>query len=73
MTNLSRAASTWVHTKKAEPGSKVSVVDVPSGIAASRKTAVGHYVADAAEITVRGETTLAALIAQATARQEASK
>ncbi len=23
MTNLSRAASTWVHTKKAEPGSKV--------------------------------------------------
>jgi hypothetical protein len=61
MTSLSMAAHHWVANKKSLPGSKVSIVDIPTGMAASRKTGVGHYVADAAEITVKGETTLVLL------------
>lgn len=57
----SKAASIWVATRKVPAGAKVSIVDVPSGIAASHRTAIGHYVTDAAEISVNGVTTLAAL------------
>lgn len=56
MSALSVAASRWLAGYETTP--QVSVID--GGIAASRRTGIAHHVADAAEITVEGETTLAA-------------
>jgi hypothetical protein len=60
MSRISKAALDWMHNGSAptDKAVKLSVVDV--GIAASRKTAVAHYVTDAAEITSNGASTLVA-------------
>ena len=58
MSALSKAARHWLNSDTASDGGAVSVVTI--GVAAGRRTAVAHYVADAAEVTVDGETTLAA-------------
>jgi hypothetical protein len=61
MSALSRAAHQWLTTHTAPEGATATPVDLASGIAASRRTGVGHYVADAAEISVDGDTALAAV------------
>lgn len=59
MSALSQAAHRWVGRREAVGDATVRIVT--AGIAASRRTAVAHHVADAAEITVGDETTLAAV------------
>lgn len=60
MSRLSHAARRWLSTgESGGSAARVSVVDVPSGMAAGRRTGVSHYVADAAEISLGDETTLA--------------
>lgn len=58
MTRLSRASRYWLETQKSLDGATVSIVTI--GVATGRRTGVAHHVADAAEITVNGETMLAA-------------
>lgn len=62
MTSLSSAAHQWLASGKVRGDDKAvsfSIVDVPTGITVTRRTGVAHYVADAAEISRKGETTLA--------------
>lgn len=61
MSAVSRAAHYWLANKRVGTDAKVSIIDLVNGIAAARRTGVGHYVTDAAEITVDGHTTLAAV------------
>jgi len=58
MSSLSTAAHEWLATGKTRDGATVAVID--GGVAAARRTGVGHHVADAAEVTVGDVTTLAA-------------
>lgn len=60
MTAATNAARAWLNGSERPSGSRLQVVDVHSGMALGRRTGVVHYVADAAEITVDGDTTLAA-------------
>lgn len=60
MTAATTAARRWLNDDDRPKGARVQVIDVPSGMALGRRTGVVHYVADAAEITVDGDTTLAA-------------
>lgn len=57
MRALSVAARRWL-ARQAVDGAQVAVID--GGIAYARRTAVTHHVADAAEITVGDDSTLAA-------------
>ena len=60
MTAATTAARAWLNNEERPEGSRLQIVDVRSGMALGRRTGVVHYVADAAEITVDGDTTLAA-------------
>jgi hypothetical protein len=57
MSTPSKAARRWLATGEVIDGATISVVD--GGIAASRRTGVSHHLADAAEVTVDGNTTFA--------------
>lgn len=60
MSASTSAARAWLNTSKRPTGAQLRIVDVPSGMAIARRTGVVHYVADAAEVTAGGDTTLAA-------------
>ena len=60
MTALSRAAYLWFADTDLPEGVKVTPIDIESGIAASMRVGVSHYVADAIELTNGSVTALAA-------------
>lgn len=58
MSTLSVAAHMWLESGKVHADAAVAIID--GGIARARRTGVAHHLADAAEVTVGDETTLAA-------------